>query len=190
MNNTHFHQIKEINKIPHQIDIVDHTVEIPIIEITIHDQIQTDRITRLIPVPIQILGIDTIQMIDQETHHTIDIEIIPTIGTEVIQIIAINNITIDHEVTQTIDQITKDPITTIIKIDHEISHNIGIQIKKNRQKNYTQSPHRNNIRYPDSQKKYRSNTSKHQRQINQVQTTDETNSDPLVLITQKLLSYT
>ena len=129
MNITHFYQIKEINEIPHKIDIVDHTVEIPIIEICIHDQIQTDRITRLIPVPIQILGIDTIQMIDQGTH-TIDIEIIPTIGTEVIQIIAINNITIDHEVTQTIDQITKDPITTIIKIDHEISHNIGIQIKK------------------------------------------------------------
>ena len=60
---------------------------------------------------------------------------------------------------------------------------------KNRQRNYTQSPHRNNIRYPDSQNKYRSNTSKHQRQINQVQTIDETNSEPLVLITQKLLSY-
>ena len=121
---------QRIHEIPHKTDIVDHTVEIPIIEIIIHDQIQTDRITRLIPVPIQILGIDTIQMIDQATHHTIDIEIIPTIGTEAIQIIAINNITIDHEVTQTKDQITKDPITTIIKIDHEIIHNIGIQIIK------------------------------------------------------------
>ena len=48
----------------------------------------------------------------------------------------------------------------------------------NRQRNYSQSPHRNNIRYPDSQNKYRSNTAKHQRQINQVQTTEETNSDP------------
>ena len=48
----------------------------------------------------------------------------------------------------------------------------------NRQRNYSQSPHRNNTRYPDSQNKYRSNTPKHQRQINQVQTTDETNSDP------------
>ena len=36
----------------------------------------------------------------------------------------------------------------------------------------------NNNRYPDSQNKYRSNTPKHQRQINQVQTTEETNSDP------------
>ena len=121
------HQIKEIHEIPHKMNIVDHTVEIPIIEIIIHDQTRTDRIIGLIPVPIHILGIDTIQMIDQETHHTIDIEIIPTIGTEVIQIIAINNITIDHEIIQTIDQITKDLIKTIIKIDHQKIHNIGIK---------------------------------------------------------------
>ena len=81
----------------------------------------------MIPVPIHILGIDTIQMIDQETHHTIDTEIVPTIGTEVIQVIAINNITIDHEIIQTIDQITKDLIITIIKIDLEKFHNTGIQ---------------------------------------------------------------
>ena len=49
----------------------------------------------------------------------------------------------------------------------------------NRQRNYSQSPYRNNTRYPDSQNKYRSNTPKHQRQINQVQTTDETKSVPL-----------
>ena len=66
-------------------------------------------------------------MIDQETHHTIDTEIIPTIETEVIQIIEINKIIINHEVTQTIDQITKDQIITIIKTDHEIIHKIGIQ---------------------------------------------------------------
>ena len=48
----------------------------------------------------------------------------------------------------------------------------------NKQRYYPQSPHRNNTRYPDSQNKYRSNTPKHQRQINQVQITDETNSDP------------
>ena len=47
-----------------------------------------------------------------------------------------------------------------------------------RQRNYSQSPHRNNTPYPDSQNKCRSNTPKHQRQINQVQTTEETNSDP------------
>ena len=39
------------------------------------------------------------------------IETIPTLGTEVIQII----------------EISKDPITTIIKIDHEITSKIGIQ---------------------------------------------------------------
>ena len=53
--------------------------------------------------------------------------IIPTIGTEIIQIIAINNITIDHEMIRTIDQITKDLIITIMKLDHEKIHNIGIE---------------------------------------------------------------
>ena len=121
------HQIKETHEIPHKIDIVDHTAEITIIEIIIHVQTQTDRIIRLIPVPIHILEIDTTKMIDQETHHTIDIEIIPTKGTEVIQIIEISNIIIDHEIIQTTDQITKDPIITIIKLDHEIIHRIGFQ---------------------------------------------------------------
>ena len=68
------HQVHEIREIPHKIVIVDHTVEIPFIEIIIHNQFQTDRITQLIPVLILILGIDLIQMIDQETHHTIDID--------------------------------------------------------------------------------------------------------------------
>ena len=48
----------------------------------------------------------------------------------------------------------------------------------NNRRNHSQSPYRNNNRYPDSQHKYRSNTPKHQRQINQVQTTKETTSDP------------
>ena len=48
----------------------------------------------------------------------------------------------------------------------------------NRQRKSSQSTHRNNTRYPDSQNKYRSNTPKHQKQINQVQTTEEINSDP------------
>ena len=93
------HQIKEIHEIPHKIGIVDHIAQISITEIIIRNQIQADRITRLIPVPNHTLGIDTIQMIDQETHHTIDTEIIPTIGTDVTQIIEINNIIIDHEIT-------------------------------------------------------------------------------------------
>ena len=48
----------------------------------------------------------------------------------------------------------------------------------NNRRNYSQSPYRNNNGYPDSQHKYRSNTPKHQRQINQVPTTEETTSDP------------
>ena len=66
------HQIKETHEVPHKTDIVDQTVETLNIEIIIHDQSQIDRTIRLIPVPIHILGIDTIQMIDQETHRTID----------------------------------------------------------------------------------------------------------------------
>ena len=42
----------------------------------------------------------------------------------------------------------------------------------------SQSPYRNNNRYPDSKHQYRSSTPKHQRHINQVQTNEETTSDP------------
>ena len=48
----------------------------------------------------------------------------------------------------------------------------------NRYRNYSQSPHRNNNRYPDSKHRYRSSTPKHRRHINQVQTNEETTSDP------------
>ena len=48
----------------------------------------------------------------------------------------------------------------------------------NRYRNHSQSPHRNDNRYPDSQYRHRSNTPKHQRQINQVQTNEEKTSDP------------
>ena len=48
----------------------------------------------------------------------------------------------------------------------------------NNQRNFSQPPYRNNNRYLDFQHKHRSNTPKHQRQINQVQTTEETTSDP------------
>ena len=67
-------------------------------------------------------------MIDQEIHCTTDKEIIPTTGIEATQIIETNDIkTIDHEIIQTTDQITKDLTTIIIKIDHEITHKIGIR---------------------------------------------------------------
>ena len=48
----------------------------------------------------------------------------------------------------------------------------------NRQRNYSQSPHRNITRYQNSQQKYRSSTPKHQRQINQVQSTEDTHTQP------------
>ena len=67
-------------------------------------------------------------MIDQEIHRTTDIEIIPTKGREATRIIEINDTrTIDHENFQTTDQIIKDLTTTIIKIDHEITHKVGTQ---------------------------------------------------------------
>ena len=44
---------------------------------------------------------------------------------------------------------------------------------------------RNNTRYQNSQQNYRSSTPKHQRQINQVQSSEEPQPDPLVLTTTK-----
>ena len=121
------HQTNEIYLISHKIDIVDQIVEILGIEITIHDQTQTDQIIRLIPVPIHNLGIDNFPMIDQEIHRTLDIEIIPTLGIEATQITEANKIkTKDHEIIQKTDQITKDLNTIITKIDHEITHKKGI----------------------------------------------------------------
>ena len=82
----------------------------------------------MIPVPNHTLGIDTIPMIEQEIHRTMDIEIIPTKGIEATQIIEINDIkTKNHEITQTTDQVTKNLIARIIKIDHEITHKMGTQ---------------------------------------------------------------
>ena len=120
------HQTKEIHVISHKTDTVDQIVEILNIEIMFHDQTQTYQIIRLISVPIHTLGIYTIQMIDQEIHRKKEIKIILTIETEAIRMIEINNIIIDHEIFQTTDQITKDLITTIIKIDHEIIRKKGV----------------------------------------------------------------
>ena len=133
----------------------------------------------MITVSIHTLGIGTSDMMGQEILRTRDIVIIPTIEKEATQLIKINEIiTKDHEITQTTDQITKDLTTAIIKIDHGINSKIGTQTITIDKKNYSQSPHRNNTRYPDSQNKLGRNTPTHQRQINQVQTTRETNSDP------------
>ena len=118
------HQKKEFQESSQKIDIVDQIVSIISIEITIHNQIQTEENIRLIPVPIQILGID----IDHETHHTVETETIQTIGIEVIQIIEINGFkTIDHETIHTTDLIINEQITTTTIIDHEKILKIGIQ---------------------------------------------------------------
>ena len=47
-----------------------------------------------------------------------------------------------------------------------------------RYRNYSQSPHRNNNHYNNSKHRYRSSTPKHQRHINQIQSNEETTSDP------------
>ena len=139
----------------------------------------------MIPVPFHTLGKDTIRTIDQEAHRTIDIESIPTKVIEATQIVEINDIkTIDREIIQTKDQIIKHLTPTIIKIDHEITHTIGTQTITKDKETILNHRNRNNTRYPDSQNKYRRITPKYQRQINQVQTTEETNSNPLVLMKQ------
>ena len=107
----------------HKTGIVDHIVEIVIIEKTIQDQIQINLISHLILVPIQILGIKNIQTIDLETVHTLDEEIIPTLGIETIQTIEILDIKIiDHAINLTTDQ-----NKIIIKIDHATIHRTEIQ---------------------------------------------------------------
>ena len=170
------HQIKKFHEILHKIDIVEHTVEITIIEIIIHVQTQTDRIFRLIPVPIHILGVDTNQMIDQGTHHTIDIGIIPTIEQKLLKFSKSqnNNRSRDNSINRSNHQ--RSNFNNYQNRSQDNSQNRNSNYNK-RQRNYSQSPHRNNTRYPDSRNKYRSNTPKHQRQINQVQKTDETNSE-------------
>ena len=81
------------------------------------------------PVPIQILGIENIQIIDLETLHTKKIENTPTIGVETIQMIETLDIKIiDHAIILTTDQTIIDQNATTIKIDHAIIHRIKIQV--------------------------------------------------------------
>ena len=129
------------------------------------------------PVPNQTQGIDTIPLIIHETHHTTEIETNHIIEIEVIQTIEIKiTRTIDQEIIHIIDQTITDQ-TIIIKTDHKTIHKIETHYN-NRYRNYSQSPHRNNNRYPDSKHRYRSGTPKHRRHINQMQTNEETTSDP------------
>ena len=121
------HQNNETHEISHKIYIVDQLAKITSIETTSHDQIQTKQ-NFLIPVPIQILGIDTIQTIDHVIHHTIEKETTQIIEIEVIQTIGINVAkTIDQETIRTTDLSIKETITITI-IGHETTHKIGIPI--------------------------------------------------------------
>ena len=76
------------------------------------------------PVHIQILEMEIIQVIDQETRHTIDIEIIPTIGRETIQITE----TLDFKIIDHAIILTTDQQIIIIKLDHAIIHSIKIRV--------------------------------------------------------------
>ena len=119
---------------------------------------------------------DTIQTIDHVIHHTIEIE------TTQISEIEVNQIT-ETNLTKTIAQVTI-PTTGNYQGNNNNYYNRPRNNSQNRnpnynnRKNYSQSPYRNTNRYPDSEHKYRSNTPKHQRQMNQVQTTEETTSNP------------
>ena len=82
----------------------------------------------MIPVPIQILGIDIFQTIYHEIHHTIETETIQTIEIEAVPIIEINvTKTIDQATIHTTDPIINKRITITTIKDHEIIHKIGIQ---------------------------------------------------------------
>ena len=54
---------------------------------------------------------------------------------------------------------------------------IAVQAITTDKRNYSQSPHRNNTRYQNSHQNYGSSTPKHQRQTNQVRSTEETQPD-------------
>ena len=117
------HHTKETHEISHKTDVVDHTLEIVNIEITIRNQFQTKLNFRLIPVPIPILEIEIIQIIDLDTLHTIDIENIPTIGIETIQTIK----TLDLKIIDHAIFLTTDIKIVIIKIDHATVHRTEVQ---------------------------------------------------------------
>ena len=81
------------------------------------------------PIPIQTLEIEVIQIIDLEILHTKEIENILTIGIETIQKIETLDVKIIvHAIILTTDQTIIDQNITTIKIDHAIIHRIEIQV--------------------------------------------------------------
>ena len=65
-----------------------------------------------------------------------------------------------------------------ITINHVTILKIDFEIIKMDEEIFSQPPHRNNTQHQNSQQNYRSSTPKHERQINQLQSTEETQSDP------------
>ena len=128
-------QNKEIHEISHKI------IEIINTEITIHERTQTEE-NCLIPVPIQTLGIGT----NHEIHHTIEIETIPTIETEAIQKIEIiiypNNRSRNNPYNSSNYQRSNNNYQNRSKNNSQ-NRNSNFN---NKQRNYSQSPHRNDNR--------------------------------------------
>ena len=134
---------KGIHKISHKTDIV----EIVNTEITIQDQIQPNLIFRLMPHPIQILEKEIIQIFDLETFHTIDIEITPTIDRK--RDYSNNrNPTYQHNRSRDYSK-NRSKYNNYQNRSGDNSQNIN-SIFNNRQRNYSQSPYRNNTRYQNS----------------------------------------
>ena len=124
------------------------------------------------PISNQTQEINTIQIINHETHHITEVETIHIIEIKIIR-------TINQKITHITDQTITDQ-TTIIKTDHGIIHKIEIQVIIINIE-IILNHHRNNNHYNNSKHRYRSSTLKHQRHINQVQSNEETTSDPPVI---------
>ena len=130
----------------------------------------------MIPVSILILGVDTIQTVDHVIHHTGNRNYSNN-----------RNRSYSNNRNQRY-QNNRSRNNSYNRSNYQGNNNNYYNRSRNNsqnrnpnynnRRNYSQSPYRNNNRYPDSHYKYRSNTRKHQRQINQVQTTEETTSDP------------
>ena len=109
-------------------------------------------------------------------------EILQTTAIKYVQIILIKTtLLIDHKTVPATDWL-KTIITMIIL-------EIETTTFQNRSINCAQSPHRNNSQYPNRQnQKYSRSTPKHQRQINQVLSANETSPSPPFDITELQLN--
>ena len=163
---------EKIHEISHKIDIADR-----ITKITIHDRIQTQQNLFLHPVPIQTQGIDTSNNRSRNSSYNRNRNYSHS-----------RNRSYSNNRNQNYSN-NRSRNNSYNRSNYHRSNdnyqNRSQNISQNRNSSYynryriySQSPHRNNNRYPDSKHRYRINTPKHQRHINQVQTHEETTSDP------------